>query len=101
VGPQEQGPLKPLAGKAVCRKCHPRCKRCNGYGFHEQVRHIQIKNDLDPYLVRPLTTARLHLSIKFPVFTIFKFLNLFFPSGRNSTGVPGVCQIQAGRAVRG
>lgn len=38
VGPQEQGPLKPLAGKAVCRKCHPRCKRCNGYGFHEQVR---------------------------------------------------------------
>ncbi|KZS10602.1 putative Epidermal growth factor receptor [Daphnia magna] len=37
VGPQEQGPLKPLAGKAVCRKCHPRCKRCIGYGFHEQV----------------------------------------------------------------
>ena len=37
VGPQEQGPLKPLAGKAVCRKCHPRCKKCNGYGFHEQV----------------------------------------------------------------
>ncbi|XP_034255203.1 epidermal growth factor receptor isoform X2 [Thrips palmi] len=37
VGPQEQGPLKPLAGKAICRKCHPRCKKCTGYGFHEQV----------------------------------------------------------------
>lgn len=29
--------MKPLAGKAICRKCHPRCKRCTGYGFHEQV----------------------------------------------------------------
>ncbi|XP_021924577.1 epidermal growth factor receptor isoform X4 [Zootermopsis nevadensis] len=37
VGPQEQGELKPLAGKAVCRKCHPRCRICTGYGFHEQV----------------------------------------------------------------
>ncbi|KAL2718533.1 epidermal growth factor receptor isoform X1 [Vespula squamosa] len=37
VSPQEQGALKPLAGKAVCRKCHPRCKKCTGYGFHEQV----------------------------------------------------------------
>lgn len=37
VGPQEQGALKPLAGKAICRKCHPRCKKCTGYGFHEQV----------------------------------------------------------------
>lgn len=37
VGPQEQGPLKPLAGKAICRKCHPRCRKCTGYGFHEQV----------------------------------------------------------------
>ncbi|KAK9499252.1 hypothetical protein O3M35_002321 [Rhynocoris fuscipes] len=37
VGPQEQGPLKPLASKAICRKCHPRCRKCNGYGFHEQV----------------------------------------------------------------
>lgn len=37
VGPQEQESLKPLAGKAICRKCHPRCKRCTGYGFHEQV----------------------------------------------------------------
>lgn len=37
VNPQEQGMLKPLAGKGICRKCHPRCKRCTGYGFHEQV----------------------------------------------------------------
>jgi len=37
VGPQEQGPLKPLAGKSICRKCHPRCKQCTAYGFHEQV----------------------------------------------------------------
>ncbi|KAG4073502.1 hypothetical protein HA402_000726 [Bradysia odoriphaga] len=37
VIPQEQGMLRPLAGKAICRKCHPRCKRCTGYGFHEQV----------------------------------------------------------------
>ncbi|XP_020278883.1 epidermal growth factor receptor isoform X2 [Pseudomyrmex gracilis] len=37
VNPQEQGALKPLAGKGVCRKCHPRCKKCTGYGFHEQV----------------------------------------------------------------
>lgn len=29
--------MKPLAGKAICRKCHPRCKICTGYGFHEQV----------------------------------------------------------------
>ncbi|XP_014252271.1 epidermal growth factor receptor isoform X2 [Cimex lectularius] len=38
VGPQEQDALlKPLAGKAICRKCHPRCRKCTGYGFHEQV----------------------------------------------------------------
>ncbi|XP_067003526.1 epidermal growth factor receptor isoform X2 [Anabrus simplex] len=37
VGPQEQGPLKPLASKAICRNCHPRCRKCTGYGFHEQV----------------------------------------------------------------
>lgn len=37
VSPLEQGALKPLAGKAVCRKCHPRCSKCTGYGFHEQV----------------------------------------------------------------
>ncbi len=40
VGPQEQGPLKPLAGKSICRKCHPRCKKCTAYGFHEQVRPL-------------------------------------------------------------
>ncbi|KFB41066.1 AGAP008819-PA-like protein [Anopheles sinensis] len=32
----EEGPLKQLTGKAVCRKCHPRCRKCTGYGFHEQ-----------------------------------------------------------------
>lgn len=37
VSPQEQGALKPLAGKGVCRKCHPRCKKCTGFGVHEQV----------------------------------------------------------------
>lgn len=37
VQPQEQGALKPLAGKAICRKCHPRCRKCTGYGFHVQV----------------------------------------------------------------
>ncbi|XP_013119135.1 epidermal growth factor receptor isoform X2 [Stomoxys calcitrans] len=37
VNPREQGKLKPLAGKAICRKCHPRCELCSGYGFHEQV----------------------------------------------------------------
>lgn len=37
MSPLEQGPLKPLAGKAVCRKCHSRCKKCTGYGFHEHV----------------------------------------------------------------
>lgn len=39
VGPLEQGgaALRALAGKAVCRKCHPRCLRCTGFGFHDQV----------------------------------------------------------------
>ncbi|XP_057319876.1 epidermal growth factor receptor isoform X1 [Microplitis mediator] len=37
VSPQEKGPLKVLAGKAVCRRCHPLCKNCTGYGTHEQV----------------------------------------------------------------
>ncbi|XP_066256527.1 epidermal growth factor receptor isoform X2 [Euwallacea similis] len=37
VGPQvqEESSLKTLSGKAICRKCHPRCKKCTGYGFHE------------------------------------------------------------------
>lgn len=29
--------MRALAGKAVCRKCHPRCLRCSGFGFHDQV----------------------------------------------------------------
>ena len=37
VGPDQQGKLKALAGRAICRPCHPLCKRCNGYGFHEDV----------------------------------------------------------------
>nr|XP_023021161.1 epidermal growth factor receptor [Leptinotarsa decemlineata] len=32
---QEETSLKLLAGKGICRKCHPRCKECTGYGFHE------------------------------------------------------------------
>lgn len=35
--PQDQSFLSALAGKTICRKCHPRCKLCTGYGFHEQV----------------------------------------------------------------
>ncbi|KAJ8922134.1 hypothetical protein NQ315_004068 [Exocentrus adspersus] len=36
VGPHQdqESFLRSLSGKAICRKCHPRCKRCNGYGFH-------------------------------------------------------------------
>ncbi|XP_037071793.1 epidermal growth factor receptor-like [Pollicipes pollicipes] len=37
VGPQKQGPLKALAGKGICRKCHERCKNCTGFGFHVNV----------------------------------------------------------------
>jgi len=37
VGPEGQGKLAALAGKAICRPCHPQCKKCNGYGFHEDV----------------------------------------------------------------
>lgn len=37
VGPQEQDVLKHLSGKTICRKCHPRCKKCSGYGFHLSV----------------------------------------------------------------
>jgi epidermal growth factor receptor len=37
LGPQERESLKSMAGKAICRKCHPRCKLCTGYGFHELV----------------------------------------------------------------
>nr|UPI11530.1 epidermal growth factor receptor isoform X1 [Mythimna separata] len=33
------GNVKPLEGKVkvVCRKCHPRCKKCVGFGIHTQV----------------------------------------------------------------
>ncbi|EFA01355.2 epidermal growth factor receptor isoform X1 [Tribolium castaneum] len=37
LGPQEKESLKSLAGSALCRKCHPRCKICSGFGFHELV----------------------------------------------------------------
>lgn len=37
LSPKVQGNLKPLAGKAICRKCHPRCELCSNYGFHERV----------------------------------------------------------------
>ncbi|XP_063699367.1 epidermal growth factor receptor [Culicoides brevitarsis] len=37
IGPQADGAFKPLTNKQVCRKCHPLCKRCKGYGFHESV----------------------------------------------------------------
>lgn len=33
------GNVKPLEGKVrvVCRRCHPRCKKCTGFGIHQQV----------------------------------------------------------------
>ncbi|XP_076337707.1 epidermal growth factor receptor-like isoform X1 [Tachypleus tridentatus] len=37
IGPQEEGPLKSLTGKSVCRKCHQQCKNCTGYGVHVSV----------------------------------------------------------------
>ncbi|XP_059088184.1 epidermal growth factor receptor-like isoform X2 [Tigriopus californicus] len=39
VVPQVEGKLQSLSGKAICRPCHPLCKRCNGYGFHQDVCH--------------------------------------------------------------
>lgn len=35
VRPEEQDVSKPA--KTICRKCHPRCKKCSGYGFHQNV----------------------------------------------------------------
>lgn len=35
--PQENGVFKRLAGNAICRKCHPRCKKCTAYGFHSEI----------------------------------------------------------------
>lgn len=37
VKPEAQDFLKPLDGKYICRKCHPRCKKCTSYGFHQNV----------------------------------------------------------------
>lgn len=28
-----------MYGKILCRKCHPRCERCSGYGFHTHICH--------------------------------------------------------------
>ncbi|XP_077514213.1 epidermal growth factor receptor isoform X4 [Amblyomma americanum] len=36
-GPQEEGALKSLTGKSVCRKCHQRCKNCTSYSIHVSV----------------------------------------------------------------
>lgn len=36
---QETGDLRRLAGKTICRRCHPRCKNCTAYGFHISVCH--------------------------------------------------------------
>lgn len=33
----QDGPLKAMLGKSICRKCHPRCELCSGYGFHVHV----------------------------------------------------------------
>ncbi|XP_001602830.2 epidermal growth factor receptor isoform X3 [Nasonia vitripennis] len=35
LSPLEKGPLKPLAGKAVCKKCHSLCQKCTGFGADE------------------------------------------------------------------
>lgn len=37
IGPQEEGALKSLTGKSVCRKCHQRCKNCTAFGIHVTV----------------------------------------------------------------
>lgn len=37
IGPQEEGSLKSLTGKSVCRKCHQRCKNCTAFGIHISV----------------------------------------------------------------
>ncbi|CAL4073782.1 unnamed protein product, partial [Meganyctiphanes norvegica] len=35
----EKGHLRALAGKAICKHCHPRCKNCTSFGFHVSVCH--------------------------------------------------------------
>lgn len=37
LGPAEEGSFKALIDTILCRKCHPRCKKCTGYGIHQQV----------------------------------------------------------------
>ncbi|CAH0547387.1 unnamed protein product [Brassicogethes aeneus] len=37
VSSQTQESLIPLMGKNICRKCHPRCKKCTSYGFHTSI----------------------------------------------------------------
>lgn len=34
VGISNRGSLNSNGPQAICRKCHPRCKKCTGYGFH-------------------------------------------------------------------
>ena len=37
-----------LEGKAACKKCHPLCKKCTGFGFHKEVCDVcmnYIQND--------------------------------------------------------
>lgn len=35
----DKGHLRAVAGKAICKQCHPRCKNCTSYGFHVSVCH--------------------------------------------------------------
>lgn len=37
IGTREDGGLKSLSGKSVCRKCHQRCRNCTAYGIHKSV----------------------------------------------------------------
>ncbi|KAG8192328.1 hypothetical protein JTE90_002148 [Oedothorax gibbosus] len=36
-GIHEEGALKALTGRSVCRKCHSQCKNCTAYGIHHTV----------------------------------------------------------------
>lgn len=37
IGIKEEGALKSLTGKSVCRKCHHQCKNCTAFGIHYSV----------------------------------------------------------------
>ncbi|XP_054720282.1 epidermal growth factor receptor-like [Uloborus diversus] len=37
IGPEEEGTLRSLTGKSVCRKCHQQCRNCTAYGIHFSV----------------------------------------------------------------